>query len=198
MRTVDIYYPVGGNNVICSSVQIHHSNDISIYQTVNEMKKILLDTSLKLKEVKPIPLNKVINLHNSNGIRDLKQVHNFVHDIESGIYYTDKFPNIKLAQISDDEYVIFDGHHSMLAFMLVGRKYLHEIPHLVVRNADSCISPSELCVCFGHHADKIKPENWRKYTIKWEEQEDKQLCKRIQNNMKELFEAVKPLLKDKR
>jgi hypothetical protein len=198
MRIVDIHYPVGRRTLISSSVKIAHSADVSIYDTVNEMKNIIHETPLRLEDVQQqIPLAKIINLHNGDGIRDIKQIEDFIDGIESGIYYPDDFPNIKLVQINDDEYVIFDGHHSMIAFMFVGRKFLHEIPHLVVRNESGFISSKELCVFFGHNSAKIKPENWRDYTINWQNPEEKQLSNRVQNNMQELFEAVKPLINQK-
>ena len=50
MRTIDIHYPTGRNSIIFSTVRIEHSNDISIYETVYELKKVLLDASLKLKQ----------------------------------------------------------------------------------------------------------------------------------------------------
>ena len=54
----------------------------------------------------------------------------------------------------------------MLAYIIAGKKYLHEIPHLIVEDSKKgYVFDKEICVFFGEHASKLKNNNWRKYLI---------------------------------
>lgn len=169
----------------------------TIYDTVDSLtnKKLI---PVKIENIRYLnteffPLEDVMNIHDSTGIKDLSQLKSMITDIQmdKDIVSVNGIPNIKLVKTDADEWLLFDGHHSMLAYMYVGKKYLHEIPYLTVENENTkYVSSDEISVFFGPHADKIKNKNWRDYTINWQAPIDQQLCPRIQKNMGELYDIL--------
>ncbi|MEA1924481.1 MAG: hypothetical protein U9M95_01280 [Candidatus Altiarchaeota archaeon] len=138
-------------------------------------------------------LRDIINLHNLEGIRDVSQIRSMTHKITSGgdIFSGGGLPNIKLVETED--WVLFDGHHSMLAYMLAGKKYLDEVPHLIVEDAKRTRVPDkEILVFFGEHKIGLNSRNWREHVINWQEEKRNQLQKRVQNNMGELLDSLTP------
>jgi hypothetical protein len=116
-----------------------------------------------------------------------------VKEIKSGtdILSPSGLPNIKLVKTDQSEWILFDGHHSLLSYLISKRTYLHEIPHLVVENENGHVNNKEILVFFGMHSKKIDDSNWRKYVINWQAPKEGQLCKREQNNMGELLDSIK-------
>ena len=103
-------------------------------------------------------------------------------------------PNIKLVVTKESALLLFDGHHSMLAYMLVGKKYLHEIPHMLVYDENSgYIEDREILVFYGQHSKKIENDDWRRYVINWQADKEKQLSRRVQKNMGELFQSTQSI-----
>ena len=88
------------------------------------------------------------------------------------------------------EWILFDGHHSLLSYMIAGRTYLHEIPHLVIEDENCHVNDKEILIFFGTHSKKLNNSNWRKYVINWQAPKDRQLCKREQNNMGEFLDSI--------
>ena len=175
-------------------MKIGHDRNNSIYDSVEVFKKTS-NPKFVLKEIKEkISLKEIINLHNDTGIQSISCIKSMIKDIKSGkeIFSNDGFPNIKLVK-TKNEWVLFDGHHSMPAYMVMGKKFLHEIPHMIVKNQDDCVNDDEITVFFGEHGKNIK--DWKKYTINWQAKKEKQLCKRIQNNIGEVLESIKDLIK---
>ena len=79
----------------------------------------------------------------------------------------------------------------MLAYMISGRKYLDEIPHLVIEDdKNRFVTDKEIFVFFGKHSTKLKDKDWRKYVINWQIPKDNQLQPRIQKNMGELVDLL--------
>ncbi|MEF8799388.1 MAG: hypothetical protein V5A79_08240, partial [Candidatus Bipolaricaulota bacterium] len=103
-----------------------------------------------------VSLSQIINLHNAGEIRQRStSISQMREKIESGehVLMADDTPNIKLAKTSEGELVCFDGHHSTLAYMTAGRKYLREVPHLVVSDSTGGgLKDEEIHVFFGVHA----------------------------------------------
>ncbi len=185
MRTIEVYYP-GGKFY---SLNVDHDRNISIYESVEVFKK-LSDLKLVDKEIiEKIPLQNIINLHNIEGIQSLKRIESMIKDIKSGkeIFSSDGFPNVKLVS-KDNKWILFDGHHTLLAYMIEDKQFLHEIPHMIVKNQDKDVSDEEISVFFGEHSEKA---NWKEYVINWQASKEEQLCKRIQNNMGELLDSFK-------
>ena len=169
----------------------------TIYDTVDLfLRNIFLKSKFKTS-FKPVTnkilLGDIINLHNDTGVKDISKINSMTNQIISGkdVYNTNGLPNIRLVKTKDSHWVLFDGHHTMLAYMFAGRKYLHETPHLIVEGGiTEYASDKEINIFFGEHKSKLKNDDWRKYVINWQAQKEKQLCNRIQKNMKELFESL--------
>ena len=145
-----------------------------------------------IKEVKePILLREIINLHSINGIKSMNQIRTMVKEIKSGndILSPSILPNIKLVKTVQSEWILFDGHHSLLSYMIAGRTYLHEVPHFVIEDENGHVNDKEILIFFGMHSKKLNDSDWRKYVINWQAPKERQLCKREQNNMGELLDS---------
>jgi hypothetical protein len=202
-RLVKLIYPLkskDGNLSYVSSFKIHCQNkNNSIYDTVDRFEKELgskIEETIKQVK-KPVLLREVINLHDINGIKNMNQIRTMVKKIKSGkdILSTGGLPNIKLVKTRQSEWILFDGHHSLLSYMIAGRTYLHEIPHLVIENENGHVNDKEILVFFGVHSKKMNNSNWRKYVINWQAPKESQLCKREQNNMGELLDSINDFYK---
>ena len=78
--------------------------------------------------------------------------------------------------------------------MMSGRKFLYEIPYLIVENLDGFVLDEEIKVFYGEHADTIKKSDWFAFVINWQLCGNDQLQRRVQNNMDELYnELVKKM-----
>ena len=169
---------------------------MTIYDIVDFFKEEFVNKKIKAVDQRvmdKIQLKNIINLHNSSGIKSIFQINDMVLQIKSGkeILSPSEISNIKLVKTTREEMVLFDGHHSMLAYMAAGRKYLNEIPHLIVEDGkNECVSDEEILVFFGKHSTKIKASTWREYVINWQAPEQKQLCKSVQKNMGELLDSL--------
>ena len=174
-------------------IQLKNKND-TIYDTLEQFKKEI-DSKIKetIKEIKkPILLREIINLHNDNGIKNVNQIKTMVKKIKSGkqILSPNGLPNIQLVKTVQSEWILFDGHHSLLAYMITGKTFLHEIPHLVIENENYHVNNQEILIFFGTHSKKIDNSNWRKHVINWQAPEKNQINKRKQNNMGELLKSI--------
>ena len=197
-RFVKIIYPYkskDGNLTRISSLKVHLRNkNITIYDTVEQFEKEL-DSKIKetIKEVKKLVLlREIINLHNINGIKSMNQIRTMVKQIKSGkdILSPRGLPNIKLVKTKQSEWILFDGHHSLLSYMIAGRTYLHEVPHFVIENESGYVNDKEILIFFGIHSKILNDSDWRKYVINWQAPKEGQLCKREQKNMGELFNSI--------
>jgi len=206
-RIVKIFYPIdtaikkqGESCVRSFTSKITSSKDKNIYDIVGIFKdKIFTDPLLTQKNLIleypkiRIPLNSIINLHNKDGISDRGQIKQMTEKLNSGKAITtpEGLPNIKLVKSLNNEWVLFDGHHSMLAYMFTGKKYLDQTPHLMVLDRDNKgIKDEEIHAFFGKHASMLKGKNWRRFVINWEASEKYQLQNRRQKNMGELFHSL--------
>ena len=177
--------------------------NMTIYDTVDFFRKEMFSKTKKTNGQKEMTgeqvlLRKIINLHNADGIKNIPQITSMINKIKSrkDILFSSEMPNIKLVKTCNNEWVLFDGHHSMLAYMVFGRKYLSEVPHLIIQNKTGCVKESEILVFFGVHSKKLRVLDWRDYVINWQQPKEKQLCRRVQENMGELFDSFKNKAKD--
>jgi len=179
-----------------SNIPVTRANN-SIYDTVDFFRDEIFSKS-RVKEFdgqikKRVLLRDIVNLYNSTGVRDLPQVKSMLRQIKSGedVFSSDGLPNIKLVKTGNNEWVLFDGHHSMLAYMLDGKEYLDELPHLVVEDGERAyVLDKEIHVFFGKHSAELKHRDWRDYVIDWQAQKENQLQERIQKNMGELLDTL--------
>ena len=184
-----------GKFTCVSSVKVYLKNKSdTIYNTIEQLEKeIGTKRKEKIKKVKkPVLLREIVNLHNINGIKNINQIKIMVKEIKSGkhILSSNGVPNTKLVKTVHSKWILFDGHHSVLSYMIAGRTYLHEIPHLVIQNENCHVNNKEILIFFGTHSKKLNDSNWRQYVINWQAPKDEQLCKREQNNMGELLDSI--------
>lgn len=205
-RTVSLIEPARGNpknsedtHVRIYEKRIQMKKDETIYVLVEKFvtdhfPHIDFSKEFEEKSVERNPVKEITTLHNDTGISFDYRINNMAKKIESGkeILTPEGTPNAKLVTTKYDELVLFDGHHTALAYMLAGKKYLSEIPHLLVNSPDNTgISDKEIHPFYGPHARKLKDKNWREYTINWFRSGEQQLEPRRQENLGELFEALK-------
>lgn len=184
--------------VYVTTYRIPITNSCStVYDAVDSLrnKKIVYDQREKKQNhaEELIELQNVLNIHNDSGIKDLAQIESMVRKIQSGehIVSAEGIPNIKLAKVNHNQWLLFDGHHSMLAYMHAGKKYLHEVAHLTIENEGmKNIADDDIAVFFGHHANEVRDKEWRNYVINWQAPRNKQLCPRIQKTMGELYNVL--------
>ncbi|MFX0070919.1 MAG: hypothetical protein ACFFAO_07500 [Candidatus Hermodarchaeota archaeon] len=189
------YKSKDGNLTRTSSLKIPLKNKSStIYNTVDQFEsEIGSKIKMTIKEVKKLVLlREIINLHNTNGIKGMDQIRNMVKQIKFGkeILTPSGLPNIKLVKTKYSEWILFDGHHSLLSYMIAGRTYLHEVPHLIVENENGYINDKEIIIFYGIHLKILNESDWRNFVINWQAPKEGQLCKREQKNMGELFNSI--------
>jgi len=207
-RVVKIFYTSkktkkkkGASLVESFTSGITSSKEKNIYDIVEIFREKMIADSLTIQKnlileysKNIIPLKSLINLHNADGIKNISQVKEMIEKITSGksILTPEDLPNIKLVKTLDNEWVLFDGHHSMLAYMFAGKKYLDETPHLIVLDRENKgFKDEEIHVFFGKYAPMLKGKNWRFFVINWGASEQHQLQSRRQKNMGELFNSFK-------
>ncbi len=183
VKLIQPYESKDGNLTCVSSLRVHSENkNKTIYDTVNQFEKELGSKIKKtIKEVKElVSLREIINLHNINGIKSMNQIRTMVKEIQSGkdILSPSGLPNIKLVKTEQSEWILFDGHHSLLSYMIAGRTYLHEVPHFVIEDEKGHVNDKEILNFFGMHSKKLNESSWRKYAINWQAPKERQLCKR--------------------
>jgi hypothetical protein len=197
-RLVKLIHPCKSkerNLTYVSSLKVHlKEKSDTIYDTVAHFEKEL-GSKIKetIEEVKELVLlREIINLHNIDGIRSMSLIRNMVKEIKSGndILSPSELPNIKLVKTEQSDWILFDGHHSLLSYMIAGRSYLHEVPHFVIEDENGHVNDKEILIFFGMHSKKLNDSNWRKYVINWQAPKERQLCKRDQNNMGELLDSI--------
>ncbi len=138
-------------------------------------------------------LRAIVNIHNKNGIRDLEQILRLKESIKNGknILTEAGMPNIKILKTKNNKLFLFDGHHSMLAYMANGIKHLDNIPHLLIEKINNGKrDDDDICHFFGGLLPEKMKKNWQDYTVNWQAPKTKQLCIRKQKNMGELFDAL--------
>jgi len=184
-KNVKVYYP---RKEIIYSFEKEVSVE-NIYQAVElieqeKIERIKFDKKSKEdeKENKNL-LGSIINLHNKEGINNLEIIESMITCIKQGkdIFENKIWPNIKLVQVKEGV-ILFDGHHSLLSYMVIGKKYLWEIPHILVSNC----TDSEIKIVFG----KLNGD-WKKEVVNWQAPLGKQLCIRKEKNMGELFNSLR-------
>jgi|TARA_B100001971_G_C18236320_1_gene567481 hypothetical protein len=187
------YYRENKENGKIEGVMVEFAaEEDSVYDAVENFKKrIQSGCAKKIVLWEELLIRDVINLHNVEGIKDLGQIKRMVESINQGKdLVSEGVANVKIAKSDRNEYVLFDGHHTLLAYMLAGKEKIKEVPYLTVENEGKLLDDSEFLVFFGSNASRIKG-NWRQFVINWQAEPAEQLGVRKQKNMGELFQAVK-------
>lgn len=198
-RIIKLSYPGKPPNEVKTSIsEVKVSKNVNtIYDAVSFFEKNIFPTLTKIpahnKVKDKVALRDILNVHNDDGIRDLAQVRRMTVAIESGKHiFSFGIPNVKLVRTRDNQLLLFDGHHSMLAYMNAGKRYLEEIPHMIIEDKDKgYIDDKDIIVFYGEHLKKIENYDWKQYVINWQAVKEKQLSRRVQRDMGELFCAIK-------
>lgn len=169
----------------------------SIYEAIalfeDKYFKVLKDSLNREHIEKWVELKKVRNIHDHNGIKDKYKIKRMLNSLEDRRHILNRsgMPNIKVFKARDNKLYLFDGHHSMLAYMKMGKKHLNEVPHLLIERKDGgYICEEDFKTFFGRHLKHKRREKWGTYTVNWQATRSKQLCERAQKNMVELFQVV--------
>ena len=138
-----------------------------------------------------IPLKTILNLHNADGLQWPHQIDRMLRQIRAGgnVLQSSGLPNVKLVTTRKGERVLFDGHHSILAYLAAGRRYLDEIPHLIVHDGSGRVTDRAILVFFGQHARRLTPATWRETTLNWQALPSEQLNRRIETTIGGLSKA---------
>lgn len=131
----------------------------------------------------------IVPIHNVEGLRDIAQVPSMLDTIRADqhILEHDELPNIKLVTAPDGQLLLFDGHHSLLAYFQHGRRHLEEVPHVLISTVDDGpLEVSEITSFYPQHAEEKILANWQDYVVNWQREESEQLEKREAINFEQL------------
>lgn len=166
-------------------------NVISLFE--DEFFAELQNNLVRNKVEKHIKLNVIKNIHNKEGIKNIRKIKRMIGALENRrhILASSGMPNIKIFKARNSQLYLFDGHHSMLAYMMNGKRYLNEVPYLLIEKKDGgYILDENFKNFFGQHLKYKRREKWDSYTINWQAPKSRQLCVRDQKNMGELFRVL--------
>jgi hypothetical protein len=137
-------------------------------------------------------IGEIMPIHNVDGLRDISQIVTMANNIqrETHILEKDALPNIKLVLAPNNRLLLFDGHHSLLAYYANGRQTLQEIPHLILSTHDSLpVTAVEISFFFPADARNQIVSNWERYAVNWQAPIGQQIENRQLNSMSELAAA---------
>ena len=206
-KKIRICYPFRNQEEYRTDLQVKrfiskllHTENEDIYYTVERFEREVLPR-ISPKKLPPKDIRKrekarlvdLINLHNAGGIKCLEQIRGMLDSLKERkeLISETGLPNVKTVVARNGKIVLFDGHHSCIAYIISGRKLLGSIPHLTISNEqDDSVKDEELFTFFGPHAKKLTTDNWQNYVINWQASENLQLEERKQNDMGELVESL--------
>jgi hypothetical protein len=171
-------------------------NEKTIYDAIGFFEdEIFLKSRLNFSRKKveeKILLKDLINLHDIEGL-DLNKIKNLKKTIskKNHIFSNSGLPNVKLVKTLNNNWVVFDGHHTINAYMLNEIRFLSEIPHLIVETDSIYFKEESIKLFYGKHAKKLKNQNWSNYVINWNEINKNQLTLRKHKNFGELNNSIK-------
>jgi hypothetical protein len=142
----------------------------------------------------PFALREIINLHQFSRKSDLTEISNTAALIAMNRYrlLRDRWPHIRLVMSRKKELVLFSGHHTLLAYMAVGKTMLDEIPYMFIYNEErKFLNDDEMHQFFGKLSKQLRNQDWRDFSISWKTPEFRQLQPRTRRNMGELFDLFK-------
>lgn len=143
-------------------------------------------------KVADIDLTTTINLHNIEGVTNVQTMRELIGKIKKGIsiYNLDNgAPNVYLAHVGN-QWVVINGHHTIMAYLMCGVTKIAEIPYAIIENnTTGDISETEILAVFNEHATNVSPSQWQNVALDWSAPSGKQLTNRVQKNMGELTAA---------
>ncbi|MFC1585557.1 hypothetical protein ACFL5V_08435 [Fibrobacterota bacterium] len=169
---------------------------VSIKKAIEYMEKNFFGKKTKIinELLSQVSLSSIIPLENVLGNEDASFIKQAASRIYSGHHMLSKqkWPHIKLIKTAKNEWVLFEGHRTMLAYMAAGKRILGEVPYLYVFHDDrDYMRDSEIMEFFSKLARQIRNEDWRHYSLVWKARDYRQLCTRKYWSMEELFESLR-------
>lgn len=147
--------------------------------------------------VNPIPLKSIIPIHNRTGLRELEQIISMIKTIKDGkhILHNNNLPNMKLIIAPNGRFVLFDGHHTALSNMFCDKKWLHQVPYLLVSREGQAVTALEISHFFPEDGREKVIHDWFEHTVNWQAPEGEQIEIRSERTLGDLFRKIKPELK---
>lgn len=142
-------------------------------------------------------LGDIINLHDEGGLK-MNKILKMSKSLRNGeqLLFSSGLPNIKLVMTEEREWVLFDGHHTLISYILSNKKYLSEVPHLIIESKSGFFKDESIHVFYGKHSKKLRDKNWRDYVVNWNVPYNKQLSFRKRKNINELLKVVKSMVEE--
>ncbi|HUD20527.1 MAG TPA: hypothetical protein VMQ44_00450 [Candidatus Saccharimonadales bacterium] len=167
--------------------------DPSPYATIDEILDRQESLELKIEQIlEPLPIEEILCIHNASGMRDLAQMQSMITKIKNGglVMNSNGLPNIKVVLAPGKKWLMFDGHHTALAYLLAGKRYLHETPYISMSNAGIPFGAQEISYFFPEDFRARVKEDWFKYTVNWQSPKDKAEL-RVQKTLGDLLSIIK-------
>lgn len=163
-----VYHPELG-------IYIEESEEENIYDAVLNLTPKYLEGNCV-----NIDFKKVINLHDENYFSN-KKITSMKKAISKGEHiFEGQLPNIKILRSKQGD-ILFDGHHTLLAYLLEGKLY-KEIPYILIEVEGKEKQP------FLEHQNSI--DDWKEVVIDWNLPPNEQIVKRIRRNIGEVLENL--------
>ena len=144
----------------------------SLYDLVELARKIDIEVLGKPNSLfAATHLSEIMPIHNLSGVRDLTQIMQMQEKIAKGeeILEKDGLPNIKLVVASNRKLLIFDGTHTLIAYLLQGKKLLSEVPYLVISAEEFApVSSEEISIFFPEDSREMVKRDWSSYVVNWQ------------------------------
>ncbi len=192
-RLVEYSYPLSDSQAKLYR-KIVEQDSLSPYVTIDELRENLesLENAQTEQVSNPVSLEDIVTIHNFTGMRDFKQTETMIAKINRGdhVLSSDGLPNIKIVIAPNGKKLIFDGHHTILAYLFAGKKFLHQTPHILLSNQNKPLSPEEISFFFPEDKRSLVVEDWHKYTVNWQKDTDKIELREIET-VGELFRKAK-------
>ena len=131
----------------------------------------------------------VLPIHNLSGIRDRDQIVKMTEKIKTGsqVVESDGLPNVKLVATPNKQLLLFDGTHTLLAYYLAGKKFLWEVPYLLINTkSNRGVSVKEIAAFFPEDFRNKVRKDWQRYVVNWQAKQKEQLGTRESWSLKEL------------
>lgn len=192
-KTVQFVLPLEEKQVIKSVPVLVDKNEETIYDFFGYFEDHVYK-EFKIKCYKCIfendfPLGNLINLHDEDAI-NIKKINKMSNFLKSKKHILTKsgLPNIKIVKSRRNELIVFDGHHTLISYMNNNKNYLSEVPFVLI-NSTSGFDDEHIKVFYGKHKKRLKDDDWRNYSINWNEKKDFQISPKKRYNMSELYNA---------
>lgn len=131
----------------------------------------------------------ILPIHNASGIRDHKLVSQMQENLKIGqdILEMDQLPNIKIVVAPNQKLLLFDGHHSLLSYFNLNKKFLREIPYIVISAEEyKGVKPEEISQFFPENERTKIISDWEKYTVNWQAKVGEQMTIRNVGSIRQL------------